>query len=356
MRLYLLLGALICSFWSCSNEDDQPTPTPDPNTPVNESSWLIPTNDVFDGGPGKDGIPSIDQPTFEAASTAFTLTDDELVVGIKVGDEIRAYPHYILDWHEIVNDELANQPIALTYCPLTGTAIGWDREINGTTTTFGVSGLLYNSNLMPYDRATNSTWSQMRLDCVNGDLIREEIGTIVLLETSWKTWRGMFPSSLVMTPITGFNRDYGRYPYGNYKTSEQLLFPVNNENGSLSNKERVLGVVIGDQAKVYPINDFADSTEVLLDEIDGTPVVVVGNREMNFAAAFVSTSGTNFTPINPTIGQGVMEDDRGNTWNAFGEAVAGPDSGSRLAPIREAYIGFWFSWVAFHPTVEIYLR
>ena len=184
---------------SCS-EDGQPSPVTinNPNTPnnSNNSSWLVPLNEVRDGGPGKDGIPSIDNPIFQSVSEA-SFPDDELVIGLKWDDEVRVYPHYILDWHEIVNDDLGPVSVAVTYCPLTGTTIGWDRQVNGENTTFGVSGLLYNSNLMPYDRRTNSTWSQMRLDCVNGELISTEINTIQLVETSWGTMKELYPNAMV---------------------------------------------------------------------------------------------------------------------------------------------------------------
>jgi len=142
-----------------------------------------------------------------------------LVIGFAQGDDARAYPHFILDWHEIVNDRVGDIHIAVTYCPLTGTGIGWEREINGSVTTFGVSGLLFNSNLIPYDRNTDSNWSQIRLDCVNGDLIGTEAETHVLVETTWKT---MYPKTLVMSMNTGYNRSYGNYPYGNYRTAREI--------------------------------------------------------------------------------------------------------------------------------------
>ena len=124
--------------------------------------WSIPNEQVLDGGPGKDGIPSVDNPIFYDISQNTVYEEEDLVVGYKRDTAARAYPHVVLDWHEIVNDEINGFPMTITYCPLTGTAIGWDRTIDGNVTTFGVSGLLYNSNLIPYDRRTNSNWSQMQ--------------------------------------------------------------------------------------------------------------------------------------------------------------------------------------------------
>ncbi len=156
--------------------------------------WLIPSDQVFDGGPGRDGIPALENPEMINAALATYLNPEDLVIGIKMGDDVRAYPHKILDYHEIINDQvgseiidgqLSTKQLAITYCPLTGSAIAWGREFGGQTTTFGVSGLLFQTNLMPFDRLTESTWSQMRLDCVNGTLIGTRAETYQVVETRW---------------------------------------------------------------------------------------------------------------------------------------------------------------------------
>ena len=145
-------------------------------------------SEVKDGGPGKDGIPSIDSPRFIDANDSGTdfLNDTDLVIGIVKGDVVKAYPHLILDWHEIVNDKLIEDLITVNYCPLTGTAFGWSSVANNENTTFGVSGLLYNSNLILYDRTTDSYWSQLELECVNGDLIGDEPLLESVVETNWE--------------------------------------------------------------------------------------------------------------------------------------------------------------------------
>ena len=130
--------------------------------------WLIPVGEVFDGGPGKDGIPALSNPQLVASSEVSFLGDGDLVIGVVIGGVARAYPHVILDWHEIINDQVGGEAYSLTYCPLTGSGIGWDRALSANATTFGVSGKLYNSNLIPYDRETDSYWSQMKLQCVFG--------------------------------------------------------------------------------------------------------------------------------------------------------------------------------------------
>ena len=319
--------------------------------------WAIPRDEVFDGGPGKDGIPALTEPEFISADAAEYMKDDELVIGFVDGDEARAYPHHILDWHEIINDRLGDVDIALTYCPLTGTAIGWNREIDGKVTTFGVSGLLYNSNLIPYDRETNSNWSQIRLDCVNGKLRGREAETFPLVETTWLTWKEMYPSTSVVTQNTGHSRDYGRYPYGNYRTSHSyLIFPVANEDDRLPNKERVLGIVQSDGARVYTFSSFGDMVTVVNDELDGKNFVIVGNREDNFMVSFVNDPGDGST-LSFSAVQGqypvLMTDAEGNLWDISGRAVAGPRKGAQLGA-SPSFIGYWFSFAAFYPELSIY--
>lgn len=318
--------------------------------------WLIPKDQVLDGGPGKDGIPALTNPAFVGSSSALYLRDDDLVIGVKSGDVVRAYPHPILDWHEIINDEIGAFQFSLTYCPLTGSGISWNRRINGTATTFGVSGLLYNTNLIPYDRATNSNWSQMKLQCVNGPLIGTQIEVFPIVETTWRTWKRMYPQTLVVSSNTGYSRPYGSYPYGDYRTSNTLLFPISNRDNRLPLKERVHGVIAGGRAKVYRISQFADTVTTINDHVDGVPIVVVGSAAENFAASFERRlpDGTelSFAPVTNRLPI-VMIDNEGTVWDVFGVGVSGPRAGTTLRPGR-AFTAYWFAWATFFPGVEIY--
>lgn len=353
---FCLAGIILLT--SCSDASNDTIPTPGGGTP-GTNDWLIPQDQVFDGGPGKDGIPSIDNPKFSNASEIDFLSDEDLVIGVKVGEDIRAYPHPILDWHEIVNDKIGGLPLAVTYCPLTGTAIGWKREVKGQETTFGVSGLLYNTNLIPYDRNTDSRWSQMLLKSVNGNLSGTEIETYPLIETTWKTWKQLFPNSKVLNTNTGFSRSYGVYPYGNYRTNNNfLIFPVTPEDKRLPQKDRGLGIIVENKAKFYPLNKFnSGSVSVEEDQFQGLDLVVVGSAEQNFIMAFdrrlPDGKILQFQAINQTGQAVVMKDDEGNEWNVFGEAVAGLRKGTQLKAV-EGYIGYWFAWGAFYPNLEIF--
>ncbi|MCW9708782.1 DUF3179 domain-containing protein [Fodinibius salsisoli] len=326
--------------------------------------WLIPQEQVVSGGPGKDGIPSIDNPKFAPASEINYIPNDRRVIGIKIGNSIKAYPHQILDWHEIVNDQVGDEAVAITFCPLTGTAIGWNRAVGGTVTEFGVSGLLFRNNLIPYDRNSDSRWSQMQLRSVAGVLSGTTIETIDLIETSWATWKHMYPQSDVLTRETGFSRNYEGFAYGkNYSTSNSnILFPVQNPDNRLPNKDRVHGVLAqppaghGTIAKAYPINGFGDQIRVITDQVGPREIIVVGSAIHDFAASFRTTleDGTQFTfvPVQNSLPV-VMKDQEGNRWDIFGYAVEGPRQGERLTPTL-SYTGYWFGWGDFFPDLEIY--
>lgn len=326
------------------------------NNVDSKGPWLIPADEVFDGGPGRDGIPALESPEKIPASEATYLPDAELVLGYYDGVNAVAYPLLILDWHEIINDDIGDFPLTITYCPLTGTGIGWDRTLNGKATTFGVSGLIYNNNLIPFDRETASNWSQQRLDCVNGELINTKIKTFQIVETRWDNWKSMYPDTKVLSLNTGHNRSYGVYPYGDYKTNAaNLLFPLAIDDKRLHRKERVHGIIVKGDAKVYRFGSFSVQTSLINDIIDGEEVVVVGNLPRNFIVSFYSKleDGTTLNLSAVDENDIILEDNQGNKYNIFGYAVAGPLAGKRLKR-TESFIGYWFSWGVFYPGADIH--
>ncbi len=337
---------------SSSSEELGPVQGPDNNDPTPVSlEWSIPKSEVLDGGPGKDGIPALVNPSFTAVQNINYLSENDLVIGIKNGDDIRAYPHAILDWHEIVNDDLGNVSVAITYCPLTGTGIGWNRVLDGKQTTFGVSGLLYNTNLIPYDRATGSNWSQILNESVNGELIGEKADLIGLFETDWKTWKSLYPDSRVVSSNTGFSRTYGTSPYGDYNTNnDRFLFPVP-KDPRLPSKERVHAIVDGSDAKAYRFSDFT-SNNIIRDTYKGKNYLIVGNA--NFIVSFELMGEQTMSDFEYVHNGSelLVKDNEGNEWNVFGEAVSGPRAGQFLGD-SASFMGMWFSIPAFY-TTELY--
>jgi len=318
--------------------------------------WLIPKDQIYDGGPGKDGIPALTNPQFASVSATSYLENDDLVIVIKIAGEIRIYPHPILDWHEIINDETGGTKFAITFCPLTGSGIAWERVINGLETTFGVSGLLYNSNLIPYDRGSNSNWSQMKLLSVNGSLIGKPANTFPVIETSWLTAKQTFPQAKVVTTSTGYSRSYGTYPYGDYKTNNGLLlFPVSPDDTRLPRKERVLGILAGNEARAYRFQESGSETGLFEDKLGGKNLAVIHSKERNIIAAYQSELDDG-TAVNLSAVQNefpvVMSDADGNKYNIFGEITEGPKQGSKLKPVT-SMIAYWFAWAAFYPNTGI---
>ena len=333
---------------SCSKSDTLP-PRPVGST-TTDQGWLVPKNQVLDGGPGKDGIPSIDDPKFTKATEVNFLADNELVLVIRFNQEVKAYPHDILDWHEIVNDRLAGIPYAVTYCPLTGTGIAWDRLVQGVETTFGVSGLLYNSNLMPYDRYSESTWSQQRLDCVHGTLLGSPARTFSMVETSFGTFRETYPDGQVLNLDTGFERDYGDYPYGRYLQHDKLLFPVSRQDDRLPLKERTLGVILNkDDQRVYRFNHEGEAS-LIMDTLEGVSLWIIRDQLHNYLVAFQDDGRT--LKLIPDQFPTILQDGAGNTYNFIGDVITNITDVKALK-LPTQFMGYWFSWGTFYPGVEI---
>lgn len=329
------------------------------------SKWSIPKDEVLDGGPGKDGIPALTNPLKINASEATYLLDDDLILGFIDGNRTMAYPHSILNYHEIINDDINDISMAVIYCPLTGTGIGWDRKINNEVTSFGVSGLLYNSNVIPYDRNTDSNWSQMLLKSVNGPLINTQPKTINLVETKWSTWKKMYPLTKVVSTNTGHERNYSDDPYGPYKFVNGLLFPVNNTDSRLAEKDRVLGILISDQAKAYSIEEFSNtsgSISLITDRFQDTDLVIVGSEDLNFVVAFENRMSNGslleFRSVQDSLPI-IMIDNEGTSWDIMGNVVDGRNGGKNLKTQTQLekhtqFMGYWFAWAAFYPSIELY--
>ncbi len=340
---------------SDTNADNNDNSDSSDNSDTNYNEWLVPIGQIKDGGPGKDGIPSIDNPIFVDPDddNASYVNDEDLVIGIKRGNDTKAYPHKILDYHEIVNDEIAFSPVSVNYCPLTGTAFAWEGEVNSTNSTFGVSGLLYNSNLILYDRNTDSNWSQIKLQCINGPLIGERPQTINLVETTWGNWKAMFPETKVLSRITGFNRNYDVYPYGDYKTNHNfLLFSVSPTNNSLQSKERVYAIIDDEMVKAYKFENFVNGKAVK-EVINGKLFLVVGNNDVIKAFQLAGAYSDLVFVYSYTGSEEFFTDNEGNTWNLTGRAISGPKIGQKLTSATSV-VSYWFAIAAFYPNPEIF--
>jgi hypothetical protein len=271
---------------------------------------LIPIDEILKGGPARDGIPALDRPDYDAAREA-SWGDDESVIGVVRGKEARAYPIAILVWHELVNDELGGDPILVSFCPLCGTALVFDRRLQGRARKFGVSGLLYRSDLLMYDRETESLWSQIGANAVTGALMGQSLELLRSRITTWKAWREAHPKTTVLSKETGYHRDYGRTPYEGYETSELLYYPVK-ADVRRHPKMPTLGLRIPNgPSRAYPGEEIARAGGRVEDVFSGQRVLVSYDSK---------TRHFDFE-----IPEGI-----------------------------EVVEGFWFAWMAFHPESTVF--
>jgi hypothetical protein len=303
----------------------------------------------------------LETPLFVQDASVIQLDPAELVVGVKVGNDIRAYPHRILNWHEVVNEKFTvdgvSQEATLSYCPLTGSAVLWKSFLDRGNKTFGTSGLLYNSNLVLYDRASVGFWSQMLEQSIRGPDVRRIPDRLPVVETTWGTWKAMYPETSLLSEDTGFSRNYDAYPYGTYREDQRLIFPANNsDDDRLHRKERVLGINVGSDSRVYPVANFSGNVEVINDFVGDMQVVVAGSSGLNFGVVFnrklEDCTVLDFTAVQDKLPV-VMRDNEGSEWDIFGIAVSGARKGQRLQKTN-SYVAYWFAWTAFFPGADIH--
>jgi hypothetical protein len=322
---------------------------------TNLEKYTVSPSEFVSGGPGKDGIPAILNPKFVTVEAANDfLSDDEMVLGLVHEEVPKAYPIQIMVWHEIVNDVVAGDPLLITWCPLCGTGIAFDRIIDGQAYCFGVSGLLYNSDLVMYDHQTESWWPQVLGTALVGDMVGTKLKFVSITIASWGDWKNLHPDTQVLSRDTGFSRPYGANPYPGYEQSESIWFPVSNTDERLFAKDIVTGLRIDGSSKAYPHMKLAREV-VVNDEVGGQSVVVVWNPSLEDARAFsrvVDGRVLNFEYDNSI--QTMIDNETGSSWSLEGIATAGQMVGKQLNQIH-AIRSFWFAWVAFYPETEIYV-
>ncbi len=321
-------------------------------------SCSIPSSQIFNGGPGKDGIPALTNPQFVQTNEAGLdyLSPDDRVVGVVVGGQAYAIPLNIFWWHEIVNMEVGDTRLAVTHCPLTGTSMAFDRStVSGAE--FGVSGLLYQNNLIMYDRnSPESLWPQMLAGARCGARDGTRLTMYPIMETSWAGWLTLHPGTDVVSSDTGYDRDYQRYPYGAYDNPDnpEVLFDQDVDT-SRPPKERVLGVPLGSGGVVFPFGvlDAMGPVAAAPTGVLGEEIVVFWDRARDAAMAYHPVVDGQELTFSIAQGQ-VFDDQTRSIWRVDGLSVGGPLAGVRMEPVAEAFIGFWFAWPAFYPELEVW--
>ncbi len=278
------------------------------------SSLLVRNEYIKAGGPPKDGIPAINNPKFVRSATAREfLTDDDLVLGVIVNGIGKAYPIKIMNYHEIVNDVFGDLPIVVTYCPLCKSGMAFNAEVNGQKRTFGVSGLLFNSDVLLYDKETNSLWSQIMARAVSGKESGRELKMVPAVLTTFKKWRRIQPGSKILSIDTGFDKDYDKPAYTDYEKTDDLMFDVIRTSDNLPNKEMIIGIQKGLKSRAYPYSELRKTDGILDDNFEGRAIQVHYDKASE--SAWITDK-----------------------------------KGEKLV----ATSMYWFAWYAFHPETEVF--
>lgn len=334
------------------------------------SRHSVPLSQIISGGPPKDGIPALDNPVFETVAQAGKwLQAREPVILFQANRDAHAYPLQILIWHEIVNDTVGGQLVTVTFCPLCNTAIAFDRRLDGRVLDFGTTGKLRYSDLVMYDRQTESWWQQITGEAIVGTLTGKRLTLLPAQIVAWETFQKTFPNGKVLSRRTNYVRPYGQNPYVGYDDvgSSPFLYTGPTDR-RLRAMERVMTVSIGGEDVAYPFT-VLEKVGVINDTVGGRSIAVffqkgvasaldgssiAESRDIGTAAVF--SRAVDGKPLTLTRAAGGFTDKQtSSTWTILGEASGGPFKGKRLSPIVSGQ-HFWFSWAAFKPKTRIYGR
>jgi len=333
------------------------------------SRHSVPYSEILSGGPPKDGIPAIDHPRFVGVEEADAwLQPQESVILVPVGDDARAYPIQIFMWHEIVNDIIGDVPVTVTYCPLCNTGVAFERTFDGRVLDFGTTGRLRFSNLIMYDRQTETWWQQATGEAIAGEHTGRKLTFVPASLISWADFRAAHPEGQVLSRETGFRRDYGRNPYTSYDDLNRspFLYDGPATPDDLPRMARVVTVDLEEEAVAYPY-DVLREVRVVNDTVGNVPLVVLWAPGTASALDAGSVAGGDDVGAATTFsreldgqiltfvldGDRIVDEQTGTEWDVLGHAVRGPKAGSQLTPVVSIN-HFWFSWAAFRPETRIY--
>jgi hypothetical protein len=329
---------------------------------------IVELSEIQSGGPPKDGIPPIDEPRFDTAAEASRWVDPrEPVVVLTIAGETRAYPLQILTWHEIVNDSVGGVPVSVTFCPLCNATIVFDRRLDGRLLDFGTTGKLRKSDLVMYDRQTESWWQQFSGQAIVGELSGKRLRRIPASIVAFEDFQLAYPSAPVLSRRTGHLRPYGKNPYSGYDRIDDQPFLFNQPvDGRLPPMERVLNVSVDGTHRLYPFSLLKDEP-VINDDVENVPVVVF-SRQGTLSVLDASVIAQSKTVpsatayrrridgrvLNFELREGKLVDrETGSEWNLFGTCVAGRLEGKQLEK-PDSGVHFAFAWLAFNPQSQIY--
>ena len=327
----------------------------------------IKLSELISGGPPKDGIPAINDPKFVPSQEAAKwVSPNEPVLVIEYGDEVRAYPLQILIWHELVNDQIGDLPVLISFCPLCNSAIAFDRRIDGEAYTFGVSGMLRNNCLVMFDQQTDSLWMQLTSEGIVGTLTGKRLHIVSSPSVPFDAFVKNFPDGKVLSKETGHSRPYGVSPYAGYEAANGTMFPVGFKKPiPVAPKERLVTVSIDGKTKAYPFPILRRSTVTtgriqrkrFVIFFDPSAVTAMGaeqiaeSKKVGAVGVFSPELDGKQLKFRHKRGK-IVDKDTGSTWNLFGMATEGPLAGRRLEAIEHG-VFYAFAWLVFNPDTEV---
>ena len=343
------------------------------NAPQVRSEWKtnwdkknISLDELISGGPPRDGIPPIDNPSFISITDAKDWLDDrEPVLSFHTGDVARAYPIQVLMWHEIVNDAIDDIPISVTYCPLCNAAIVFDRRVDGKTLTFGTSGMLRKSDLVMWDRQTESLWQQLTGEAIVGDLTGMVLSMLPSKMISFSSFYETFPNGEVLSNETGYAREYGQNPYVGYDESSNPFMFYDTVDNRLEAMERVVAFMHED-GLAYSYS-YLQKNRVVNTEIGGKPVVLFwspgtasamhaseirSSRDVGSVGVFSPVLDNTLYNFSLNDEMAIIDNETGTVWSHMGRGLSGALAGKELEPVLH-FNHFWFAWQAFYPDTAV---
>ena len=328
----------------------------------------IDLDELMSGGPPKDGIPSINHPSFVSVKEAGRwLASQEPVIALAIEGVARAYPLQVMTWHEIAIDEVGGVPVVVTFCPLCYSAVAYDRRVDGQVLTFGVSGMLRHSDLVMFDRQTESLWQQLNGEAIVGTYTGTKLRAVPAQIISFEQFARAYPDGAVLSRETGHYRDYGRNPYVGYDDINERPFLYRGPRDKrLPPMEKVIAFSLGEVDKAYP-HSLTRAQRVVHDVVDDTPTVVFHDdgavsaldQAQISASKEIGSTGVfearlDGQPLTFSYQDGrFVDQETGSTWDITGQAVSGDFEGQRLRLIPHGDF-FSFAWFVFKPDTQLY--
>ncbi len=369
LSFVLFISMILCSsFCIAVDQKDNKKASIWKGWKTNTEKRTIELDELMSGGPGKNGIPSINKPEFvEIASLWGSLAANEPVISIAIEGNAKAYPLQILMWHEIVNDKLSEVPITVTFCPLCYSAIVYERIVDGKEYTFGVSGFLRNSDLVMYDLESETLWQQCTGEAIVGELVGKKLKQIPSQIISFGQFRKAWPKGKVLSKETGFKRNYGKNPYVGYDNIDARPFLFRGKtDGRMKPMARIITIGIEDKYRAYP-HDITRRTKVINDKLldrlivvfhDDGAVSAVDKSSIKESSHIGSTGVFSRTVDAKQLtfkykDKEFVDEQTNSVWDITGRAIKGAMKGTQLKPINHEDT-FAFVWFAFRPETDIY--